>query len=131
MWHVSSCSGVATLRTAIHLSLTYLLQGSLKQQHTRRLETAGYTVRRWGSAGAGIGGRCGMWGANVRVIVMAHTISRSLFSILKCKVAVHAMFQLLLRRSPVCSINACIICSRLSATPLSLVDCATQQHWNI
>jgi len=25
MWHVSSCSGVATLRTAIHLLLTYLL----------------------------------------------------------------------------------------------------------
>jgi len=26
MWHVSSRSGVATLRTAIHLLLTYLLQ---------------------------------------------------------------------------------------------------------
>ena len=25
MWHVSSRGGVATLRTAIHLSLTYLL----------------------------------------------------------------------------------------------------------
>jgi len=25
MWHGSSCSGVATLRTAIHLLLTYLL----------------------------------------------------------------------------------------------------------
>jgi len=25
MWHVSSCSGVANLRTAIHLLLTYLL----------------------------------------------------------------------------------------------------------
>jgi len=25
MWHVSSCSGVATLRTAIHFLLTYLL----------------------------------------------------------------------------------------------------------
>ena len=25
MWHVSSSSGVATLRTAIHLLLTYLL----------------------------------------------------------------------------------------------------------
>ena len=25
VWHVSSCSGVATLRTAIHLLLTYLL----------------------------------------------------------------------------------------------------------
>jgi len=25
MWHVSSCSGVATLRTAIHLLLTFLL----------------------------------------------------------------------------------------------------------
>jgi len=25
MWHVSSRSGVATLRTAIHLLLTYLL----------------------------------------------------------------------------------------------------------
>jgi len=24
MWHVSSCSGMATLRTAIHLLLTYL-----------------------------------------------------------------------------------------------------------
>ena len=27
MWHVSSRSGVATLRTAIHLLLTYLLTG--------------------------------------------------------------------------------------------------------
>jgi len=27
--------------------------------------------------------------------------------------------------------RACIICSRLSATSLSLVDCATQEHWNI
>ena len=25
MWHVSSCSGVATLQTAIHMLLTYLL----------------------------------------------------------------------------------------------------------
>ena len=25
MWHVSSCSGVATLQTAIHLLLSYLL----------------------------------------------------------------------------------------------------------
>ena len=25
MWHVSSCSGVATLQTAIHLLLAYLL----------------------------------------------------------------------------------------------------------
>ena len=29
MWHVSSCSGVATLRTAIHLLLTYLLTSYL------------------------------------------------------------------------------------------------------
>jgi len=29
MWHVSSRSGVATLRTAIHLSLTYLLPPTL------------------------------------------------------------------------------------------------------
>ena len=30
MWHVSSRSGVATLRTAIHLLLTYLLTYSLQ-----------------------------------------------------------------------------------------------------
>ena len=29
MWHVSSRSGVATLRTAIHLLLTYLLTAQL------------------------------------------------------------------------------------------------------
>jgi len=29
MWHVSSRSGVATLRTAIHLLLTYLLHCAL------------------------------------------------------------------------------------------------------
>ena len=29
MWHVSSHSGVATLRTAIHLLLTYLLLSSV------------------------------------------------------------------------------------------------------
>ena len=29
MWHVSSRSGVATLRTAIHLLLTYLLYASI------------------------------------------------------------------------------------------------------
>ena len=34
MWHVSSGSGVATLRTAIHLLLTYLL--TYLQSRTQR-----------------------------------------------------------------------------------------------
>jgi len=39
MWHVSSCSGVATLRTAIHLLLTYL------RTHTRTRGTVQRTHR--------------------------------------------------------------------------------------
>jgi len=34
------------------------------------------------------------------------------------------------RRSVLQRRRACIICSRLSVTSLSLVDCATQVHWN-
>jgi len=34
MWHVSSRSGVATLRTAIHLLLTYLLTKPHRMQST-------------------------------------------------------------------------------------------------
>ena len=33
MWHVSSRSGVATLRTAIHLLLTYLLTYPTRDEH--------------------------------------------------------------------------------------------------
>jgi len=36
MWHVSSRSGVATLRTAIHLLLTYLLMKCTKSDEMRR-----------------------------------------------------------------------------------------------
>ena len=38
MWHVSSCSGVATLQTAIHLLLTYLLK------HTRWVSSVTYNA---------------------------------------------------------------------------------------
>jgi len=42
MWRVSSRSGVATLRTAIHLLLTYLLTLTylLREQWTRLVECA-------------------------------------------------------------------------------------------
>ena len=36
MWHVSSRSGVATLRTAIHLLLTYLLTAKIRRKRTRQ-----------------------------------------------------------------------------------------------
>jgi len=35
MWHVSTRSGVATSRTAIHLLLTYLLTYSIRELHPR------------------------------------------------------------------------------------------------
>ena len=38
MWHVSSCSGVATLRTAMHLLLTYLLIRVKSQRGTPGLD---------------------------------------------------------------------------------------------
>jgi len=43
MWHVSSRSGVATLRTAIHLLLTYLLTPLLRRH---RMPFAGMTLKR-------------------------------------------------------------------------------------
>ena len=39
MWHVSSCSGVATLRTAIHLLLTCIRQVDRKQRLRRAMTT--------------------------------------------------------------------------------------------
>ena len=45
MWHVSSCSGVATLRTAIHLLLTYL------QTHRQTDREPNFIVQRWSSNG--------------------------------------------------------------------------------
>jgi len=39
MWHVSSRSGVATLRTAVHLLLTYT-QSTLDVQQTRACDAA-------------------------------------------------------------------------------------------
>ena len=46
MWHVSSRSGVATLRTAIHLLLTYLLKVKLNgvYQFATRLSATGTHV---------------------------------------------------------------------------------------
>jgi len=41
IWHVSSHSSVATLRTAIHLLLTYLLESA-----TGRLENAKYCAEK-------------------------------------------------------------------------------------
>ena len=46
MWHVSSRSGVATLRTAIHLLLTYLLTYSGMVIHTQQ-KNVGATVPRF------------------------------------------------------------------------------------
>ena len=40
MWHVSSRSGVATLRTAIHLLLTYLLTYIHTHARARTVRTA-------------------------------------------------------------------------------------------
>ena len=40
MWHVSSRSGVATLRTAIHLLRTYLLMGMMLSGVCKQTETS-------------------------------------------------------------------------------------------
>jgi len=44
MWHVSSRSGVATLRTAMHLLLTYLLVRSLIERARRTRTVAADSV---------------------------------------------------------------------------------------
>ena len=54
MWHVSSRSGVATLRTAIHLLLTYLLTGvtcgrgeeTKKERQRKKLHSGKLAIRR-------------------------------------------------------------------------------------
>ena len=61
MWHVSSRSGVATLRTAIHLLLTYLPSHSApspsRQLHDRTHHTKAVPViRAYDSFGLGV--RC-------------------------------------------------------------------------
>ena len=53
MWHVSSCSGVATLRTAIHLLLTYL---PLTVTKLTTLETVLFGPPCRGKSGPALGG---------------------------------------------------------------------------
>ena len=52
IWHVNSRSGVATLRTAIHLLITYLLYFAFALVHdSRGIEIANFTISLALSAG--------------------------------------------------------------------------------